>query len=282
MARQEAGLRTPREWLAAIPWRHVGIALYIGLNLAVLPFTIAFGPQVPDWRTFTLLPEQLADGSLYTSGALQPVFAWSPVMAWIMAGVSVVGYWPWVAAHVAAVGVLALRLPLVALLVACSWAFWIDAAGGNTMTFVVVAGALALRGGRTAGLLYIALSLLMPRPVQLPLLVWLLWHDRSMIKPMIIMFVVHGALVLGSGYAAEWITATASYGVTTQVSLGPTRYFGLAWLAVGIPLGGWLTWRGHVGWAGLAITPYLLAQYLLMPVIEIGIKRREASGVPRC
>ena len=137
------------------------------------------------------------------------------------------------------------------------------------MTFVVVAGALALRGNRPAALAYIGLCLLMPRPVQLPLLLWLLWHDRSLIKPMVVMFAVHGALVLGSGFAAQWISAGIGYGGSTAISLGPTRYFGLAWLAVGIPLGALLTWRGHVGWAGLAIAPYVLAQYLLMPLIEV-------------
>ncbi len=46
---------------------------------------------------------------------------------------------------------------------------------GNTFTFVVVAAAFALRGSRFGALAFLALTALMPRPVQIPLALWLLW-----------------------------------------------------------------------------------------------------------
>jgi hypothetical protein len=46
------------------------------------------------------------------------------------------------------------------------------------------------------------------------------------------------------------------------------------WLAAGIPLAIWLTRRGRVGFAALAVSPYLLPQYFLFGVLEL----RERAG----
>ena len=81
-------------------------------------------------------------------------FVWSPVAAWLMAGAALLGYWAWAALHVASV--LLLRRPLLIGLALVSYGFWFDVAQGNTVTFVFVTGALALRGSR-GSLAYLAL-----------------------------------------------------------------------------------------------------------------------------
>jgi hypothetical protein len=258
------GPATPSDRRLALRWPWVAAALYIGLNLAVLPFTVAFRPDMPDWDLFTQLPQRLADGTVYS---VDRQFVWSPVMAWIMAAVSYVGYWPWVALHVATL--MLLRSPLLILLAACSWAFWIDAASAHTTTFVFVAGALALSGSRPGAIAYLALCLLMPRPVQLPLAVWLLWRDRSLIRPGLVLGVLYTVVVLASGYAVEWVTTALAFSADQNGTLGPVRYFGMAWLLVGVPLGVLFLLKGRVAWAGLVITPYVLAHYLLFLLWEI-------------
>ncbi len=87
--------------------------------------------------------------------------------------------------------------------------------------------------------------------------------------PIVAMGATHTMAVLLSGYAVEWVQAVTSFTGSQQGSLGPVRYFGSAWLAVGIPLGIWMTMKGRVGLAGLAISPYVLAHYLLLVLWDV-------------
>lgn len=52
--------------------------------------------------------------------------------------------------------------------------------------------------------------------------------------------------------------------LSVEHNFSPTRLIGVVWLLIGVPLAAWLTWKGRVGIAGLAMTPYLLPPYLLM------------------
>ena len=60
---------------------------------------------------------------------------------------------------------------------------------------------------------------------------------------------------------------------TTQVGIafdvGPARLVGGWWIPMGLVLAAILTWRGRLGWASLAISPYWLPYYLMMPLLEI-------------
>ena len=71
--------------------------------------------------------------------------------------------------------------------------------------------------------------------------------------------------------AAEWVArlldSTADIG--SDFNIGPSALIGSWWLIVGIPLGIWLTWRGRIGLAGLAVSPYVLPYYLLIGVLEL-------------
>lgn len=259
-----------------VPWRFVLITSYIIVN--VILALSSFRPDAfvsQDWALWNKLSERLAAGNLYQiDGTIW--FVWSPLMAPVMIGATMMGYWAWVAAHIAAV--LLLRSPLLIALMLVSYGFWIDTAHGNTLTFVLVAGLLALQGGRVAALAYLALLILMPRPLQIPLGVWLVWRDRSLLWPFVAMVLVHGAIVLATGYAVPWLTAMLAYDGPAGWTFGPTAYVGVWWLVLGIPLAIWLTWRGHVGWAGLAVNHYLLVQYLMWPLLELNARRRHGGN----
>lgn len=253
--------------LSAVPWRVVLLASYVIINLVVLAGSLRLGPHVStDWVVFSALADGIANGTVYDSGLRVP-FVWSPVMAWIMAGVVAVGYWPWVAAHIASVFLL--RNPLVVCLALVSYAFWLDTAEGNTVTFAFVSGAMAMSGSRAAAIAFLGLLLLTPRPIMLPTAAWLLWHDRSLWRPFAAIFAAHSILVLASGLAVPWIHTMVGYEGPIDVSLGPTAWLGRWWLLAGVPIAMWLALRGWVGWAGAAASPYFLHQYLIWPLIDI-------------
>lgn len=259
-----------------IPWKFVLLASYVGVNLVLIPTKVVLGPDVPvDWDIFRRLPAAIGIGTVYDLGTEVP-FTWSPVAAWIMAGVSLVGYWPWVVAHVAA-ALLLFRTPLLMGLVLVSYSFWFDVAQGNTVSLAFIAGVLALQGSRPASLVYLGMLLLMPRPLMVPLAIWLLWHDRSLWRPFAALFLVHAVLVLGSGYAVPWLEAMFTYDLAPGITIGPTAWLGRWWLLAGIPLAAWLTWRGHIGWASLAVTPYITPQYPLVVLWELAPRHHQVN-----
>ena len=51
--------------------------------------------------------------------------------------------------------------------------------------------------------------------------------------------------------------------------VGPSRLIGSLWVPIGLVLAAVLTWRGRLGWASLAASPYWLPYYLMMPFLEI-------------
>ena len=272
--------RAAVRWLTAraawIPWRVVLLSSYVGVNLVLIPSKIILDPAIPvDWQTFSALPAAIAEGTIYDLAGAAP-FIWSPVAAWIMAGVTMVGYWPWVAAHVATV--LLLRDVRLIGVVLVSYGFWWDTAQGNTLTFALVAGMLALTGSRVAALVYLGLFVLIPRPLMAPLVLWLLWSDRSLLRPLAAMAVLHATIVVISGYGLIWPAAVLRYQLPEGTTIGPTALVGHWWLLVGIPLGLWLARRGTIGWAGLAVSPYVAPQYVLWPLLDL-VRKADNSAL---
>ena len=43
-------------------------------------------------------------------------------------------------------------------------------------------------------------------------------------------------------------------------------------MVIGLPLAAWLTWKGRLGLASLAASPYWLPYYLLMLLLELPIR----------
>ena len=262
-----------------IPWKFVLLASYVGVNLVLIPTKIVLGPDVGvDWHQFSRLPQAIVEGTIYEIESPAVRFVWSPVAAWLMAGVALLGYWAWAALHL--VAVFMLRRPLLIVLVLVSYAFWFDVAQGNIATFVLIAGALAMAGSRGASLAYLGLLVLVPRPLMAPIAVWLLWKDRSLWRPFAAIFVIHAALVLGSGDAWTWLASLREYELAPGITLGPTALLGRWWLLAGIPIGAWLAWRGHFGWASLAVSPYVTPQYLLFILWELVPQTHQGSSGP--
>jgi len=75
------------------------------------------------------------------------------------------------------------------------------------------------------------------------------------------------------------MTAYGIDGPAQRHTDGPPAWLGSAWLLIGVPLGAWLTWRGRVGWAGLAISPYWLMPYYLMLLLELRIFREQDASL---
>ena len=217
-----------------------------------------------DWDTWHALPAALANGTLYELETELP-FPYSPLFAPVMAGIGIIGLIPWTAISCAALTLLRDRRLIVLVLV--SIGFWTNVAGGNTFTFVLVSGALALAGSRRAAIVFLVLTMLMPRPLQLPIAAVLLWRMPNIRLPVAAIFVVHGVVVLFSGYADDWIAAVVEQ-TFPPWNLGPSRWIGLLWLPVGAVLGVVLFWRRRPGWAGLAFSSYWVPHYLLMPLAE--------------
>jgi len=254
-----AGRWDSRRWL-----RWIALAFYVGINLATVFAWDLIGSHRADWNTWTAVRSGIASGTLYELPTEIP-YAWSPALAPVIAVVGLIGPLPWAIVHLAALALL--RDWRLIALVLVSLGFWTNVAGGNTFTFVFVAGVLALRGSRRWALVYLALLFLMPRPVQLPLALVLLWRQPEVRVPAAGLFVLHAIAVLLTGYAGEWIATLASLDVPSW-SMGPSYWLGLWWLAIGIPLGLVLLWRGHPGWAGLAWSSYWVPAYFLMPLVE--------------
>jgi len=245
--------------------RTVGFAIFAALNVGIgLAFTLP-GPQNADWLLWSKLPDAISAGTIYAKEQLP--FGWSVPAAYLMAGVTSIGYWPWFALHYLAL-LLLRRTPILMGLAAVSWPVWIDASEGNTFTFIFVSGVLALRGSRPAAVVYLALCALIPRPVQLPLAVWLLWKMPELRLPTVAM--AAAVLVASFEQLEAWMGALRGY--TAPFNAGPTRFVGAWWFVVGIPIGAWLTWRGKVGWAGLAISPYVMPYYFLVLLWELATR----------
>lgn len=251
----------------------VGLSLYLALNWYFIQ-GIDWGQQHTDWQLFSTLPATMADGALYDQSRYpeQP-WVWSPLFAPFMVGVTWLGYWPWIAVKVASLALLWRRPRLIALVLG-SYAFYADLSSSGVFTPIFVAGALALTGSRLAAYVYLAMFLLVPRPVQLPLVLYLLWQMPDLRRPFAIGAAIYGLGVLASGYTIEWVTSmldrTNGYNF-----YGPTYVFGKLWLLVGVPLAAWLTWRGRPGLAGWLVAPYMVQTYWLMPLIDLRLRDPE-------
>lgn len=240
------------------------IANAIGLATIVIDHQRAF-----DWDNYLEAARRYPIGTVYDWH--EPYFyRYAPQLAWLFGALPSVGLLAWRAAHFVALALLPSRRLGVLLLV--SYPFWFDVNTGNLMIFVLLAAAWAYRGNAIATGIYLALCLLVPRPIMLPLLAWILWQRPAWRLPFLGIAVVVVLTALPTGYLWSWIGSLAQLGpdeIANDFNLSPSRFIGLAWLVVGVPLAAWLTLRRRLGWASLAISPYLLPYYLQMLGLEL-------------
>jgi hypothetical protein len=107
---------------------------------------------------------------------------------------------------------------------------------------------------------------------------WILWKRPGWRVPFTVVFLLHAALVAWTGLGPTWIGTLLAVGPELQsaaLNLSPTRFIGYWWMLLGVPLGVWLFYRGRVGWAGLAISPYAWFYYLYWALPQVN---RSPSG----
>jgi hypothetical protein len=237
-----------------------------------------------DWGLLTHAGRLISSGMNPYLVVYEPLdigFRWSPLMAWAFWAIAPIGPIAWAFLHLAALALL--RNSKVAAVVGLSWPFLSDMIAGNLLIFVVISGWWALRGNRRGILAYLLFTVLVPRPIMLPLLAWLLWKHPQWRWPFASIAVASVLAALATGWGVEWASRLISSGgdIANPVNIGPSRFIGAWWMLAGVPLAAWLTWKSRVGWASLAISPYLLPPYLLFALLEVHDKKGPSAPFSR-
>ena len=275
----------------SLRWRRIAVvALVLGLMVPnVLLLRESLGTLragdwfVYDWWLIEQAATRAGTGTMYewgaeaAGGAGTYLYRYSPLLPHVMAPIVDYGLQVWRLLHVA---VLILLPRPVAGLALLAGPFWFDVVHGNFLTFAVVLAWLALDGRRWAQVGYFALTMLIPRPLMMPVVVWLLWR-RPESRPIFAAVLVANIVGLAwTGEALAWMGALLASGgtITSFYDVGPSRIIGPWWLPIGLALGAWLTWKGRLGLASLAVSPYVWPYYLVMALLEL---RRGGAEVIR-
>lgn len=264
-------------------WKLLGIALALAIvatpNVYLVGRSVGIilsGAAPVDFGHFVEAGRRVFESGLYEITA-DYGYRYSPMMAYLFALIGPMGGVAWRLLHLAA----ALALPTwpMRIVTLLSWPFWFDVEAGNLMVFVLLAAAWALRGNRWGIIAFLLMSVLVPRPLMLPILAWILWRQSEWRTPFIAIFAVHAALVVASGWGGEWVAvlAASSDELTSPLNLAPSRWVGMVWLVAAVPAAILLTVRGRLGWASLLASPYWLPYYLMMPILEFGRATPEAD-----
>ena len=246
-----------------------------------------------DWWIFEESVSRIGTDTMYVWGESHPELSqewqyahrYAPLFAYAIAPFVWLGIEVW---RVLQFAVLLLLPWKIAALTLLSFPFWMDWLSGNTLTFTAVAAFCALRGSRWAALAFFVMALLVPRPLVVPVLVWLAWKHPEWRVPGLVIAAVYAALTLATGDLRPFLDVmlrSVPDGYDFAYNWGPTRLIGAWWLPIGLALGAWLTWKGRVGLAGLAISPYVSPHYLLMLLVELAPtadsqRVRRAGGEP--
>lgn len=269
-----------RPAVLTMPMRRVLTRTAIGVALAANAVLMVFawqgllsGSAPPDWLGLVDAANRVASGVDPYIGQTYG-FRWSPVAAWLLVPVVAVGFQVWQLLHLAVLAVLPRRAVLLSL--AC-FAFWVDLAMGNVVVFGFVLAYLALNG-RSAGVLgFTAFALFVPRPLYIPLLLWLWLRNRDQRLPMVGIAVVIGLLTLATGYAWSWleVLAKSSHDIVNASNMAPSKLIGYAWVPFGAVAAVWAFRRGRLGLASLLASPYWLPYYFQMVLLDFLPRRAE-------
>lgn len=279
---QVRALLRPLSGLDTATVGRIRIALLIALAIVngVLVVRTVLGETLlaTDWGVIQRAATLAGDPKLYTPrGTI--TFVWSPLAAYPLQLLAPISVWVW---RVVLIGA-ALAMPTwrLRVLVLVSWPFWTDWTSGNLVTIIFLTAVYAWRGSRVGTVAFFALALLIPRPLLLPMAAWILWKRPEWRWPMAMMFFGNAVLVWWTGLGPEWIATLLHAGpdlMAFSFNRGPTKFFGYTWFLIGVPLGLWLFLRGRVGWAGLAISPYIWGFYFFWLLPEVN-RPRERDGV---
>lgn len=257
---------------------YAAIALAVVANLIGLATVLIDHARAFDFEIYVEAGRRFPRGTLYEWQ--DPYFyRYAPQFAPVLGVVTLVGLSVWRLAHFVALALLPSRR--LALILLVSYPFWFDVVTGNLMAFVLLAAAWAYRGNRVATVAYLALCILVPRPIMLPLLAWILWQRPSSRLPFLGMLILAVVTALPTGYVPEWVGSLFKTGpneMANDFNLAPSQIIGAWWLAIGVPLAAWLTIRRNLGWASLSISPYLLPYYVQMLGLELIRPERDSRS----
>jgi hypothetical protein len=244
------------------------LVLAVAANIVGLATIVIDHQRAFDWDNYVEAARRFPLGTLYV---WQDPYAYryAPQLAPIFGLLPALGLGAWRIAHFVALAALPSRRLALVLLV--SYPFWFDVNTGNLMVFVLLAAAWAYRGNPVATGVYLALCILVPRPIMVPLLAWILWQRPGWRLPFAGILVVALLTALPTGYLSSWIESLLRSGgeIANDFNLSPSRLIGPAWVLIGVPLAAWLTIRGRLGWATMAVSPYLLPYYVQMLGLEL-------------
>jgi hypothetical protein len=248
-----------------------------GVSIALSVESIITWANPADWQNLARAGQLAGSAQLYEGLVIGP-FRWHPMAAYLLVPLAAIGPFVWAGLHVAAA--FAFGNPRITALLLIALPFWHDALSGNVIIFVVLVAWWALRGSQLATGAYLILCLLMPRPLMAPVAIWLLWQRPEWRLPFAGMVGLSVGLAWWSGLGDDWLRVLISSPgeVGHHLNIAPSHWFGTAWLIVEWPLAAWLTYRGRLGLASLAGSPYLFPYYLLFGVLEL--RRRAVPHGP--
>ena len=251
---------------AAVDWRKLGLVALWTVNGIFLVITFAaflYADVGVDWDIFTEAGRRYFDGGLYTWEGLP--YRYSPLLAPLFAALAPIGYLGWTALHFAALLTIPRKL---ALLVLVSAPFWNDVYNGNTVTFAFVAAVWALRGKPWA---FFVLAVLIPRPVMLPVLAWLLWRHREYVVPFALIALASIAGAWMTGWLEPWIVSEIGNFGRSEIKsdFGPSVWIGVWWYPVALALAAWFTVRGRLGIASVFSALTLNVTYPMFLLLEV-------------
>lgn len=249
----------------ALPWRRIGLVLVAAASLGMsLPIILSLPTwHVEDWYIFT-------DAAARVVESRNPYevegFIYSPLVAYGTAAIAPIGPVGWTVVGFATLALLRDWRLIGAFLLA--WPFWVDISTGMSFLPFPVLAIVAMRGSRLGTLAFVALLCLVPRPAMLPILAWLLWRDRALILPSAVVVAALGLGALATGWTDEWLGKLLTMaGDPWAGRLAVSAILGPLWLLM-LPLAVWLTVKGRVGLAALAVSPYWTAAYPMLLLLE--------------
>jgi len=129
-----------------------------------------------------------------------------------------------------------------------------------------------LRRNPVGVLLTLEFALLVPRPLEIPLVAFVLWRQPEWRARFVVLAAINAGLILASGQAgvfADRLLHVGTSDIALWANVAPSAFVGVAWMLVAIPLAVLVFRRGHVGVASLLANPYWLPYYLLIPLLDL-------------
>jgi hypothetical protein len=273
----DRALPSPLEW-RPLRWALIalGVVMFL-LNLDTLQREVGGLMQERwrhnDWDNFAYLDPH----DPYS----EPAYVWSPLAAWPLQLMPLIGYPLFTAGKFAALLLVRDWRVIAALLL--TWPFWFDVRTGNTVTYVLIAAWLALSGNRWAIYVFYTLTLLIPRMIMLPVAVWLFWKHPETRKVGLVLFAVNAVLLLLSGQVDDWarhLAERSAYEMARDQNWLPSRWIGSAWTIGAVAISAVLLWYGRVGISALAASSYFHGNYVVFLLLELhpSLRRRRRSG----